>query len=97
MIDNKTLVVMVRHCNERSCDGCPGVALHCTGRDYLTHEVSAALQRADAAIAGAVRPWREALERTTDAVDEHRLIGVAYEVTKALINFNRALLAKAGA
>ena len=51
----------------------------------------------DAAIAEAVRPWREALERTTDAVDEHRLIGVANSDTRALIESNRALLDKAGA
>lgn len=31
-IDTKVLAVMLNHCTEYSCDDCPGVDNHCTGK-----------------------------------------------------------------
>lgn len=45
-IDDKTLAVMLRHCESRSCDGCPGRKLHCLGREWMTRQAAARLEQA---------------------------------------------------
>lgn len=48
-IDNAVLARMVRHCEDHSCDGCPGVDRHCLGRQWMTVRVGRALEAQAAA------------------------------------------------
>jgi hypothetical protein len=51
-VSTEDLIVMMRHCPENSCDGCPGVKNHCTGRIDMMYAVATHLELRMAQIKG---------------------------------------------
>lgn len=72
-IDSEVLAVMLTHCSEYSCDGCPGVDNHCTGRVDLMQSASRHLRLRMAQIEGMKIRMYDA-EKERDRLRDERLM-----------------------